>query len=72
MGVSLTFTKSFEHSGAAGMNNASLAVCTTDGEWLENVLAVEIEQPLESQPIMTIKVRVIETFAENAAARLKK
>ena len=72
MGVKLTFNKSFELGGAAGTNNASLGVITTDGEPIDNVVSVNVEQHLEGFPMMTIKVMVRETFADNAAVRLKK
>ena len=72
MGVKLTFNKSFELAGAAGTNNASLDVITTDGEQVDDVVSVSVEQNVGGFPMMTLKVLVRETFAQNAAVRLKK
>ncbi len=72
MGVSLTFRKDFECPGGAGRNMADLAPYTTDGEPIDNVLACSVEGGVGQLPVMILKVQVTETFAENAAARLKK
>ena len=72
MSVKLTFRKDFECVGGAGMYNADLAPYTVDGEPIADVLACSVEASVEQFPVMTLKVRVTETFAENAAVRLKK
>jgi len=72
MAVKLTFKKDFECTGGAGTNYADLAPYTTDGEPIADVIACSVEARVDSLPVMTLKVLITETFAENAAARLKK
>ena len=72
MSVKLTFRKDFECSGGAGVNNADLAPYTVDGEPIADVLACSVESGVDQRPKMTLVVLVTETFAENAAVRLKK
>ena len=72
MGVKLTFSKSFELHGAAGAEKASLDVLTTDGEPVDNVISVTVDQTIGNSPTMTLVVMVEESYAENVAVRLKK
>ena len=72
MSVKLTFRKDFECSGGAGRNRADLAPYTVDGEPIANVISCSVESGIEQLPKMTLVVYVRETFAENAAVRLKK
>ena len=70
--VKLTFRKDFECPGGAGVNNADLSPYTVDGEPIHGVIACSVESGVEQFPVMTLKVRVTETFAENTATRLRK
>jgi len=72
MGVKLTFRKSFECAGGAGIGNANLEPCTMEGEPIANVLTCSVEGGAERSLVMTIKVMVTETFAQNTATRLRK
>jgi len=72
MSVKLTFRKDFECPGGAGVNNADMVPYTVGGEPIADVLACSVESGVDQMPVMTLKVMVRETFAENAAARLKK
>ena len=72
MGVKLTFRKDFECPGGAGMNMAVIAPYTVDGERIDGVIACMVEGGVDQLPVMTIKVLIKESFAQNAAVRLKK
>ena len=72
MGVKLTFRKDFECIGGAGKDMADIVPCTVEGELIEGVVSCCVEGGVDQIPMMTIKVHVFETFAENAAVRLRK
>jgi hypothetical protein len=69
--MKLTFRKDFECSGGAGVGYADLAPYTVDGELIEGVQSCTVEAGVGKFPVMTLKVMVMETFAENVAVRLK-
>jgi len=68
MCVKLTFRKDF----GCENGHANLMPCTIDGEEIWGVIACTVESGANQLPVMTLKVHIMETFAQNAAVRLKK
>lgn len=70
--VELTFRKDFECTSGFGTNHANIMPYTTEGKRIANVLSCAVESNVDSLPVMTLKVQIVEHVSQQVAARLTK